>query len=97
MSEFKGTKGKWINKGTWVVSDDKHSREANNTKNSKKYYGGSLICESVLDEYDAKLISKSLEMLEMLKSILHAVENSNIEADVISIEDLDNLIQSCTE
>ena len=93
--EFKGTKGKWKFErhthplaGYLILNDnDCQLAIADND-----YIKNINQCK-----YNALLISKAPEMLEMLKNILWAVENSNIEADVISIEELEKLIKEATE
>lgn len=90
--DFRGTKGKWLAK----LGDE---------KNTSYVHIGDMTIELEINGKDrideekanALLISKAPEMLEKLKDILWAVENSNIEADVISIEDLEKLIKSATE
>jgi len=65
-----------ITKGTWkigkyphvVVTDEKHISESNNTPGSKRCYGGALICESILNPADAKLIAAAKDLLEAVKS-----------------------------
>ena len=72
--EFKGTKGKWkIGKQkSTIVSNSKNiegfQKESGHLDRS--YYGGILICESIWKKEDALLISKSLEMLELLQSLV---------------------------
>lgn len=92
--EFKGTSGKWIGKydeGVFVINAETGNEEP-------VFETGCGCCTSdKLDKADALLISKAPEMLTMLKDILLSVQNSNIEADVFSIEDLEKLIKEATE
>ena len=67
--EFKGTKGEWKigNYPTTIISNtDYHIHRGNNDKSSIKHYGGRLICESVLDPQDAKLIAAAPDLLNAL-------------------------------
>lgn len=59
MSEFKGTKGEW----GFVFGDNQYEVF------SEPIYTGDFkdICSNIENEHDALLISKSPEMLEMLK------------------------------
>jgi hypothetical protein len=99
--EFKGTSGNWkFGSGkTIIVSDGKHSKESNNEHSSVVYYDGALICESVLDEHDALLISKATEMLEMLNIIITQFEKVDrlYSADKRIIEQAKQLIKEATE
>lgn len=61
--ETKHTKGEWrVNEsGSCIVTNSEHTTASNNSKESKDYYGGVLICESALNQYDAKLIAAAPE------------------------------------
>lgn len=64
MGEFRGTKGKWV---VYHLPASNFSYASNQIQ-----YGGhgECVAEYVENNYDALLISKAPEMLEMLKSIL---------------------------
>lgn len=66
--EFKGTKGKWVSNGNDVLIDDR-SRQI-----QLEYNCGGFGIER---EYNALLISKAPEMLEMLKEIIYS--DSDVE------------------
>lgn len=83
--EFKGTKGKWIydKLGVFSRGDDP----------------GDIICESPIDfndsynnwQYNALLISKAPELLEMLKRLIQP------DLDISDLIEAENLIKEATE
>ena len=94
MSEFKGTKGKWVvekthEKGKWIQNED----------------GGycAVSAGSTLEESKANalLISKAPEMLEMLNRVLNDVDFSSTlwgnDAGIILSEEIEQLIKEATE
>lgn len=105
-NEFKGTKGKWI----WIHShgntlsrlESDNGQEICNFGNDYDYYPTEGVEPNV---YDAQLISKAPEMLEMLKKLSGAVKDSMMEISVDSemfgyLKDIDkandNLIKEAT-
>lgn len=91
--EFKGTKGGWkaVNRGNhW-----------NNKKidNIQIQYGNDEECISdhVYCKYDALLISKAPEMLEMLHKIENILTYDTIEPNSPLQEEIYNLIKQSTE
>jgi hypothetical protein len=86
MSEFKGTKGKWK-----AVNCGKHwnNKEIDNIQIQ---YGddGECISDHIYCKYDALLISKAPEMLEMLRNVKEQLN----EDDKWSVE---QLIKQATE
>ena len=94
--DFKGTQGKWIfNDIDFKIkgSGDIEGLTVIANVSPKMDYSRGKTTQS----YNALLISKAPEMLKMLKNILYSVENSNIESDVISIQDLEELIKEATQ
>lgn len=92
MSNFKGTKGKWR-----AVNNGPHW----NNKNIDNWViewslDGELVSDHVYDPYDALLISKAPEMLEMLERVKNDLPSD--QGWAISLEtEIDNLIKSATE
>ena len=66
MSEFKGTKGKWKNKELYVSTEDNKTICSCYLMTFEHDKRGRRI-EDVKSKYNALLISKAPEMLEMLK------------------------------
>jgi hypothetical protein len=88
MSEFKGTKGKW--ERVLLEKTDFYTRR------NEIHYGnvGECVAEFVHDDYDALLISKAREMLDMLNKIAPTLERyGEIEQHKEVIE----LIKEATE
>ena len=84
--EFKGTKGKWVADGTDVLMDDYSSVI------QLKH-----VCESVSENYyNALLISKAPEMLEMLQKVLKINKHHNFNGHLIN-EQVAQLIKQATE
>jgi hypothetical protein len=94
--EFKGTKGEWVVKRAKMTFPSGTKWQIIN-ENEDSLFEVELAESDEAMEANALLISKAPKMLDMLKDILWAVENSNIEANVISIEDLEKLIKEATE
>jgi hypothetical protein len=96
--EFKGTKGKWesedFSKEDFIIKSTDENNMRTDVCSVHKYSSHDTDFEALAN---AKLIACAPELLEMLKNILQAVENSNIESDVISIEELEQLIKRATE
>lgn len=87
--EFKGTKGKWERVGSIVYLDD-------NSKTIYPYYecGGF----GIEKEANALLISKSPEMLEMLKELLCDLEDVSIPTSMDdTLKRTKQLIKEATE
>lgn len=92
MSEFKGSKGKWINKENPI--------SVNQMYVTAKH---SIICRlnnSDFDsdeemDYNALLISKAPEMLEMLKRCEYWISACNENANIL--KDISELIKEATE
>lgn len=107
MSEFKGTKGKWDIKH----SESKDAWNIIGTVLGGKYkiaripyYKDSRLSDSFNDfekreaNYDAKLISKSPEMLEMLKECLDELHDySDASIGKVMIPKIEKLIKEATE
>ena len=93
--EFKGTKGKW------KVEQNKeyptlHLIFSDNTDNI--FESGTLVaktCYAPQSEYNALLISKAPEMLEMLVQCKEWIENCNQYASIVKV--IDRLIKEATE
>ena len=88
--EFKGTKEPWIteyrngNQYIYIVNEQKHFI-------GQMFYLG--IERSNEDKYNALLISKALEMLEMLQDILETQDNG----EVYHSYKIEQLIKEATE
>ena len=89
MSEFKGTKGKWI------LGDEKYY---NGNKAFEVWYGndGECVAEVVHKIEDAKLISKAPELLEMISELLKELEFHGYRHST-TIYNAQNLIKEATE
>lgn len=81
-------------KGTWkigkqsstVITDGEHPvNKDNNKESSKNYYGGALICESILNPADAKLITEAPALLRALDEIVRAFMDNKKENGVTAI------------
>ncbi|MCT4330936.1 hypothetical protein HZP13_14550 [Elizabethkingia anophelis] len=97
MSEFKGTKGKWLIHKRAPVKNDLGIFH-------KPIYSGvnveNIACEAfnkelIACEANAKLISKAPEMLEMLKRCEVRIEPKDIHISLLN--DLRQLIKEATE
>lgn len=70
MKEFKGTKGKWK-----AVNNGPHwNNKTIDNWTIEWSEDGECVSDHVYDQYDALLISKAPEMLEMLDKIVNAYE-----------------------
>jgi hypothetical protein len=92
------SKGNWtIGKtGGTVVTDIDEGFPANTGHSGKEntdYYGGNLICESILRIEDAKLIAAAPEMLEVLETI----ENDANQVPEWLWERIKSVIKKATE
>jgi hypothetical protein len=88
MSEFKGTKGTWkaVNNGPHWNNKTIDNWEIQWSED------GECVVDHVYDQYDALLISKAPEMLEMLERIVQS------ELTPLQIrKECKNLIKSATE
>ena len=88
MSEFKGTKGTWkaVNNGPHWNNKTIDNWEIQWSED------GECVVDHVYDQYDALLISKAPEMLEMLERIVQS------ELTPLQIQkECKNLIKSATE
>ena len=85
---MKHSKGKWkIGKGGGtVVTDDGTGFEKAMRHDSKEYYGGYLIAESILKKADAKLIAQAPTLLKTLKLCLKYCKTFPIGIDQDPIE-----------
>lgn len=91
--EFKGTKGKW--------NRVKLEKTDFYTERNEIHYGvdGECVAEFVHDDYDALLISKAPEMLEMLSEIVENYKIGNEDNFIMSnlIDKSEQLIKEATE
>jgi hypothetical protein len=74
--EFKGTKGEWKqgNHISHIVSDVKPKRPTYSDKDyqsEKDFYGGYIVCESISNKEDSKLIAAAPDLLEALQELTH--------------------------
>ncbi|MGL4584373.1 MAG: hypothetical protein ACRCVU_15500 [Flavobacterium sp.] len=99
--EFKGTKGRWyLQEFTDVYTN---IIRCDNGEHSTIYIASTLQSSSKETRYNALLMSKSPEMLEMLQKISIALEeiwnndDSNYVFDLVDAVELDNLIKKATE
>jgi hypothetical protein len=88
--EFKGTKGPWraVNNGPHWNNKSIENWEIQWSED------GECVVDHVYDKYDALLISKAPEMLEMLVEIHEQMEDGRT---YITKEDIQKLIKSATE
>jgi hypothetical protein len=91
--EFKGTKGKWQR----VLKEKTEFY----TRTNEIHFGndGECVAEFVHNDFDALLISKAPEMLEMLKDILDTNRDlwGKEESSCYQIQDIEKLIKEATE
>ena len=88
MSEFKGTKGKWYSEyksGYWKITDDEREGSI-----ADVYFFND---EKDTAEYNAKIIEKAPEMLEMLQRFYNGHHANYPEIHI----ELGKLIRSATE
>ena len=85
--EFKGTKGKWVLEDTenWINLIDSNGDRITSID----------VCDS-RSPYDALLISKAPEMLEMLKKVLGVNEHHGFDGHSIN-KQIEKLIREATE
>lgn len=105
MTEFKGTKGKWIIEGEPRFNMEDNDNDGTfqiKTKNDTtvsecaayKFFGIKSIEEA---NYNAKLISKAPEMLNMLDRILFTVFWNGSNLNLKDKKDIEQLIKEATE
>ena len=89
--EFKGTKGPW-----WAVNSSEYWNSHPDLGYWEVHFSkdGECVAGDVGKKYDALLISKAPEMLEMLVEIQHQMEDGRT---YITKEDIQRLIKSATE
>lgn len=90
-TNFKGTKGKW--KKVFYDTTDYSSSSWNEIHYGKD---GECVAEYIHNDYDALLISKAPEMLEMLINIKEKLANDDIP-DYDDYENIEQLIKEATE
>jgi hypothetical protein len=90
MSNFRGTRGKWKRV---KFNSTEFYKERNEI-----HYGndGECIAEHVKNDYDALLISKSPEMLEMLEKFVSLNPQSSIQISDL-MDEAEKLIKKATE
>jgi len=88
MSEFKGTKGKWI----LIENEYCHYTSIRNEDNTRTLFV-SRVNNQIINNANFKLISKAPEMLEMLERLVNSNKN---EIDYIKGE-AKQLIKEATE
>ena len=96
MSEFKGTKGKWKNKELYVSTEDNKTICSCYLMTFEHDKRGRRI-EDVKSKYNALLISKAPEMLEMLKEFREIISNGEADDKHEIIERSYDLIKEATE
>jgi len=91
MEQFKGTKGKWK-----AVNNGPHwNNKAIDNWEIHWSEDGECVVDHVYDQYDALLISKAPEMLEMLKYFIGILEHTDGYQE--DIKEAKQLIKSATE
>ena len=68
--------------GTTIVSDQEifssHQHVNHGGINDVEYFGGSLVCESVLNVDNARLIAKAPEMYALLNQLVHSGDEDEL-------------------
>ena len=93
--EFKGTKGQWF-----IESTESYINEHGVKVDVISTDDTISLCEVYGDEYNAKLISKAPEMLDMLertKKVINRLNPLEMDFEIDLLTDLEQLIKEATE
>ena len=86
------------NHPTVIVTDNSEGFDKRHTdKKSIEYYGGVLVCESILRRKDAALISAAPDLLKALKMAKDELIENGYENQSYTIKNIDKAIKKATK